>query len=99
MWEINKPIDIISFMCGMEIPVIRMLAVGLEWKRKKKEWWEVKWFGPWLTADEMKNCFESDFSSQNYDVAPDENEGKYKKKYIIRSSAASTLSWINDTYT
>ena len=49
--------------------------------------------------NEMKNCFESDFSSQNYDVEPDENEAKYKKKYIIRSSAASTLSWINDTYT
>ena len=42
----SKPIETISFMCGIEIPTLKMLAVGLEWKRIKREWWEVQWFGP-----------------------------------------------------
>ena len=46
----------------------------------------------------MKQCSESDFSSQNYEVAPDDNEGIYKNKYTVRSSAASTLSWIDESY-
>ena len=36
MWEISKPIDIISLMCGLDEKVLRMLATGLEWKRVKK---------------------------------------------------------------
>jgi hypothetical protein len=98
MWEMSKPIEIISFMCGIEIPVLRMLAVGLEWKRIKREWWQVRWFGPFLTVEEMKQCSESDFSSENYEIAPDDNEGIYKNKYTVRSSAASTLSWIDESY-
>ena len=94
----SKPIETISFMCGIEIPTLKMLAVGLEWKRVKREWWEVQWFGPYLTAEEMNQCPE-DWSSQNYKVAPDENEGRYRNKYTIKNSAASTLSWIDDTYT
>jgi len=49
----SKPIETISFMCGIEIPTLKMLAVGLEWKRIKREWWEVQWFGPYLTTEEM----------------------------------------------
>ena len=94
----SKPIETISFMCGIEIPTLKMLAVGLEWKRVKREWWEVQWFGPYLTAEEMNQCQE-DLSSQNYKVAPDENEGRIRNKYTIKNSAASTLSWIDDTYT
>ena len=70
----------------------------MEWKRIKREWWEVQWFGPYLTTEEMNQCQE-DWSSQNYKVAPDENEGRYRNKYTIKNSAASTLSWIDDTYT
>jgi len=97
MWEINKPIETISFMCGIETPVLRMLAVGLGWKRIKKQWWEIKWFGPYLTAEEMSQC-EEDWSSQNYKDAPDDNEGRYRNKYTIKTSASSTLSWIDETY-
>ena len=94
MWEISKPIETISLKCGIEIPVLRMLAVGLEWKRVKKEWWEIRWFGPYLTAEEMKQCDE-DWSDQNLKVVPDDNEGRYRNKYTTKSSAASTLSWID----
>ena len=88
MWEISKPIETISLMCGIEIPV------GLEWRRIKKEWWEIRWFGPYLTPEEMKQCDE-DWSDQNLKVAPDDNEGRYRNKYTTKSSAASTLSWID----
>jgi hypothetical protein len=66
----------------------------LEWKRVKKEWWEIKWFGPYLTPQEMKE-FDEDWSDQNLKIVPDDNEGKYKNKYTIKNSAASTLSWID----
>ena len=97
MWEISKPIETISLMCGVEIPVLRMLAVVLEWKRIKKEWWEVKWFGPYLTPEELLQI-DDDWSDQNLKEVPDDNEGVYRNKYKSHSSAASTLSWINDTY-
>ena len=45
----------------------------------------------------MNQC-EEDWSSQNYKVAPDQKEGRYKNKYTIKNSAASTLSWVDDTY-
>ena len=53
MWEISKPIETISFMCGIEIPTLKMLAVGLEWKRVKREWWEMRWF--WALSNDRRN--------------------------------------------
>ena len=90
----SKPLETISLMCGIEEPVLKMLAVGLGWKRIKRGWWEVQWFGPYLTPEEMKQCDE-DWSDQNLKVAPNDNEGRYRNKYKTRSSAASTLSWID----
>ena len=98
MWEISKPIEIISFMCGLDIKVLRMLATGLEWKRVKKEWWEVRWFGPWLNTEEMDRLPESNFG--DYNIIPPEEDGlRFKgSKYLVDQSSTSSLDWINITY-
>tara|TARA_R110000744_G_scaffold117708_1_gene220014 strand:+ start:427 stop:726 length:300 start_codon:yes stop_codon:yes gene_type:complete len=98
MWEISKPIEIISFMCGLDEKVIRMLATGLEWKRVKKDWWEVRWYGSWLTTEEMNQLPESNFG--DYNIVPPEEDGLPFKgsKYLSDQSATSSLDWIDITY-
>ena len=74
-----------------------MLAVGLSGKESRENGGKYNGLDLILTTEEMNQC-EEDWSSQNYKKAPDENEGRYKNKYTIKNSAASTLSWIDDTY-
>jgi len=98
MWEISKPIDIISLMCGLDEKVLRMLATGLEWKRVKKEWWEIRWFGSWLTTEEMNQLPESNF--EDYEIVPPEEDGLPFKgsKYLSHQSSTSSLDWMDITY-
>jgi hypothetical protein len=98
MWEISKPIEIISLLCGLDIKVLRMLATGLEWKRVKKDWWEIRWFGPWLTTEEMNQLPESNFG--DYNIIPPEQDGFPFRgsKYLFDQSSGSSLAWIDTTY-
>ena len=85
-------------MCGFDIKVIRILATGLEWKRVKKEWWDIRWFGSWLTTEEMNQLPESNFG--DHDIVPPQEDGLPFKgsKYSFDGSASSSLDWINITY-
>jgi len=85
-------------MCGLDEKVLRMLATGLEWKRVKKEWWEIRWFGPWLTTEEMNQLPESNF--EDYEIVPPEEDGLPFKgsKYLSNQSATSSLDWMDITY-
>ena len=84
-------------MCGLDEKVIRMLATGLEWKRVKKDWWEVKWYGSWLTTEEMNQLPESNFGDYNI-TPPEEDCIPFRNKYSFDRSASSSLDWIETVY-
>ena len=99
MWSLGHDSQSISSQIGTPMKTILQIARLEEWKREKRNSLDGcnGYWGPFLTTEEESELPESDWRGTDHPDAV-KPEPRYKEKYVERSSAASTLAWIEDIY-